>query len=87
MSQYDSIVDRARIQIEAEEWQKGINSLHAHSLDSLHYAPGRKDGSVMDITYNDGFVQRTINSTGEIITFGKRLKGEELIADYARKSK
>ena len=86
MTQYNERVEKQRLMLEAKEWQKGIASLHAHSLDSLGYAEGRKDGSVLDICYNDGLVEREIRETGETVYFGKRLTGEELLRDYQRKT-
>tara|TARA_R110000803_G_scaffold90188_2_gene157486 strand:+ start:1774 stop:2034 length:261 start_codon:yes stop_codon:yes gene_type:complete len=86
MTQYDDRVERQRLMLEAKEWQKGVQSLHAHSLDSMAYASGRKDGSVLDISYNDGLVKREIRETGETVYFGKRLTGNELLNDYQRKT-
>jgi hypothetical protein len=86
MTQYNERVEKQRLMLEAKEWQKGIASLHAHSLDSLGYAEGRKDGSVIDTTYNDGLVKREISETNKIVYFGTRLSGEELLRDYQRKT-
>jgi hypothetical protein len=52
----------------------------------MGYAEDRKDGSVLDICYNDGLVEREIRETGETVYFGKRLTGEELLRDYQRKT-
>ena len=39
MTQYhDRVVKRAK-QIAAEEWARGVKSLHAHSLNSMWYEP------------------------------------------------
>jgi hypothetical protein len=84
MGQYDELVERQRIKLEAEEWAYIPKALHAHSLDSMHYADGRSDGSVFDVQYNNGEVKRTINKTGEVVWLGKQLKGEELIRAYIR---
>ena len=84
MTQYDNIVEKQRLMIQAKEWQNGISSLHAHALDSMAYAEGRIDGSVMDITYNDGLIKREIQDTGEVVYFGKRLTGDELLDDFSR---
>ena len=67
MTQYDDQVAYQAAKIKAEEWANGVKLLHAHSLDSCYYAEGRSDGSVLDVQYNDGRVQRTINSTGEVV--------------------
>jgi len=84
MGQYNDKVERQRMRLEAEDWANGVKALHAHSLDSLWYAEGRKDGSVFDVEYNDGRVQRTINSTGEVVILGKQLIGDDLIQAYSR---
>ena len=62
MGQFNDRVEKQRLKIEAEEWAKGVRSLHAHSLTSLWYDNGREDGSVLDIQYNDGRVERKIDN-------------------------
>ena len=84
MSQYSNRVEKQRLKLEAEEWAKGVKSLHAHSLNSMYYAEGRDDGSVVDVQYNDGSVRRTISATNEVVILGKSLRGEELINEYVR---
>ena len=84
MSQYNDRVEKQRLKLEAEEWAQGVKSLHAHSLNSLFYADGRNDGSVLDIQYNDGSVKRTIASTDEVVMLGESLRGEKLINEYIR---
>tara|TARA_X000001382_G_scaffold110102_1_gene86530 strand:- start:130 stop:393 length:264 start_codon:yes stop_codon:yes gene_type:complete len=86
MTQFNDRVEKQRLKIEAEEWAKGVRSLHAHSLTSLWYDNGREDGSVFDIQYNDGRVERKIDSTGETIILGKQLIGNELVEQYVRES-
>ena len=86
MTQYDDQVEYQQSKLEAEEWAQGIKTLHAHSLDSLWYGVGRSDGSVQDIEYNDGRVQRTINATGEVVWLNMEnvVSGEELIRAFTR---
>ena len=84
MSQYNDRVEKQRLKLEAEEWAKGVKALHAHSLNSMYYAEGRDDGSVVDVQYNDGSVRRTISATNEVVILGKSLRGEELINEYVR---
>ena len=84
MSQYSDRVEKQRLKLEAEEWAKGVKALHAHSLNSMYYAEGRDDGSVVDVQYNDGSVRRTISATDEVVILGKSLRGEELINEYVR---
>ena len=86
MTQFNDRVEKQRLKIEAEEWAKGVRSLHAHSLTSLWYDNGREDGSVFDVQYNDGRVERQIQSTGETIILGKQLTGNELVEQYVRES-
>jgi len=86
MTQFNDRVEKQRLKIEAEEWAKGVKSLHAHSLTSLWYDNGREDGSVLDIQYNDGRVERKINSTGETIILGTQLIGKDLVEQYVRES-
>ena len=87
MSQYDSRVEKQRLKIEAEEWAKGVKSLHAHSLDSMHYdnrPQDTEDGkNVMDIEFNDGSVKRTLQN-GKVVILGKALRGKELLNQFIR---
>ena len=86
MTQYDDQVAYQAAKIKAEEWANGVKLLHAHSLDSCYYAEGRSDGSVLDVQYNDGRVQRTINSTGEVVILNldNQVKGAELVRAFER---
>jgi len=86
MTQFNDRVEKQRLKIEAEEWAKGVRTLHAHSLTSLWYDNGREDGSVLDVQYNDGRVERQIQCTGETIILGKQLTGNELVEQYVRES-
>ena len=86
MTQFNDRVEKQRLKIEAEEWAKGVRTLHAHSLTSLWYDNGREDGSVFDVQYNDGRVERQIQSTGETIILGKQLAANELVEQYVRES-
>jgi len=84
VTQYNDKVEQQRIKLAAEKWAKEVKSLHAHSLNSMYYAEGRDDGSVVDVQYNDGSVRRTISATNEVVILGKSLRGEELINEYVR---
>tara|TARA_B100001063_G_C16574776_1_gene457711 strand:+ start:504 stop:767 length:264 start_codon:yes stop_codon:yes gene_type:complete len=86
MTQFNDRVEKQRLKIEAEKWAGGVKALHGHSLNSLWYADGRSDGSVLDIMYNDGRVERKINSTGETIILGTQLIGKDLVEQYVRES-
>lgn len=87
MSEYDDKVQQQRDKLAAEKWAKGVRSLQAHSLKSMWYDYRPQDtdnGSVMDVHYNDGSIQRTIQSTGETVIMGKQLTGEDLVYEYNR---
>ena len=46
--------------------------------------PQDTDGkSVIDIQYNDGLIERRLDN-GEIVYFGERLTGDELIYEWER---
>ena len=88
MTQYDESVDRQRLKIEAEDWAKGVKSLHNHSLSSMWYdsrPQDTEDGKrVMDKEYNNGRVERTL-SNGETFIFTEyELKGDDLISAYSQ---
>ena len=84
MTQYNDKVEQQRIKLAAEKWAKEVKSLHAHSLNSMYYAEGRDDGSVVDVQYNDGSVRRTIASNNKVVMLGESLKGQELVNEYIR---
>ena len=81
VSQFDHIVEKQRLRLEAEEWAKQIKSVHVHQLKSCWYddrPQDTDDGSVTDIQYNSVIVVRHKN--GKVIhTFGKPKKGASLI--------
>ena len=52
--------------------------MHIHLLQCWYDTRGN-DGSVLDIEYNNGVVQREIKETGETVFFGEPLKGEDLL--------
>jgi hypothetical protein len=86
MTQYDDRVAYQKAKIAAEKWASGIRMLHSHSLDTMWYGEGRTDGSVQDIQFNDGRVQRTINSTGEVVMLNMEncVTGADLVRAYER---
>lgn len=89
MTQYDNEVERQRIILEAEEWAKGVKSIHVHSFNSMWYDdhPEDTDGTprktVTDIEYNNGLVVRSRNGK-QIRKFGVILKGDALIQQYEK---
>ena len=88
MTQHDEKVQYQRDLLNAENWATGFKTLHIHSLKSMWYETeeSEKDlenGSVTDVQYNDGIIIR--KQQGKVIrSFGKRLKGEELVYAYLR---
>lgn len=87
MGQYDSLVERQRLLIEAEDWASKTSSIHCHSMNSMWYDDRPDDTangkSVIDIEYNGGLIKRILDS-GKTIYFGERLRGDELIDAYLR---
>lgn len=87
MGQYDSLVERQRLLLEAEEWAQGVKGIHAHSLNSMWYDNrplDTEDGKgVLDIEYNSGLIERKTHD-GFTVYFGKQLKGDELIYEYEK---
>ena len=79
MGQFDYKVENQRKLLLAEEWAKGVKAIHGHSLTSLWYDTRGTDGNVVDTEYNDGLIERVIQSSGEVVYFGTQLKGTELV--------
>ena len=84
MSEHKEIVERQRLLLEAEAWSKVVKTLHAHALSSMWYDDRGNDGSVMDTEYNSGLIKREIVETDEVVYFGKKLTGDDLIDQYGR---
>jgi len=92
MGQYDEVVQRQRVLLEAEEWANGIKSLHSHRLSSMWYDDRPQDTEngqfVVDRQFNGGEIERTIyNADGKNIgtyIFGRRLTGDDLISEYTK---
>ena len=87
MTEFRSKVERQRVLLKAEEWAKGVKSLHIHSIDSMWYDTRPQDTednkSVIDTTYNSGLIERKCDD-GYTVYFGKELQGDELIDLYER---
>jgi len=86
VTQHSEIVEQQRLLIAAEKWAVGVKSLHAHSMDSMHYddRPQDTDGkSVIDIEYYGGWIERWQNNQ-HIHTFGKKMSRKELLEAYGR---
>ena len=86
MTQYKNEVEKQAKLLAAEEWAVGVKGVHAHSLNSMWYdtRPQDTDGKgVMDIEYNDGLIERRLES-GELVYFGTRLTGDDLVYEWER---
>jgi len=87
MGEFDYRVERQRLLLEAEEWAKGVNTLHAHSLTSMWYeteaskADIEENGPVIDTIYNDGKIVRQRNGK-TILILGDQLTGDKLVDKY-----
>lgn len=89
MSQYDNVVMERKLILEAEKWASGVRNLHAFNtkvLSSMWYETKEsvKDGSVCDIEYNDGRIERTVNSTGVKYNLREGISGKKLVEIYER---
>ena len=86
MGQYNDVVEQQRLLLEAEEWAKGVKSIHMHSFNSMWYddrPEDTKNGPVTDKEFNNGIVERY--QKGKLIhTFGTPLKGSDLVQEYKR---
>ncbi len=83
MTEYSETVERQKILLEAEEWSKGVESLHGFDTRkvTMAYDNHLEDGNVLDVTYNDGRIER--QKDGKVIrVLGKKLEGDDLISKY-----
>ncbi len=90
MTEYDFRVERQRDLLAAEEWAKGVKSMHVHSLKSMWYDDRPQDtdtGNVTDVQFNDGRIERSKN--GKVIhTWNDDVKtGDDLISAYIARGK
>ena len=89
MGQFSEMVERHRKKLVAEEWAKGVKTLHHHRLKSMWYDTRPQDTDehhVTDIQYNDGVIKRMLHN-GEVVYFGEKLSGDDLVYEYNRNSK
>lgn len=88
MSQYNDRVERQRRKIAAEDWAIKVRAVHAHSLSSMWYdtrPEDTEDGeSVLDVEYNSGRIERTLNSGEKFIFTNYELKGDELLSAFSQ---
>ena len=85
MSEYNEVVEKQRMLLEAEEWAKGVNQIHVFdtSTTCMWYEEHPEDGRVTDTTYNDGRIVRTKDGQS-IRIYGNRLTGDALIDKYVK---
>ena len=87
MGEFDYRVKRQALLLEAEEWAKGVESLHSHSITSMWYeteaskADIEENGMVTDTQYNDGRIVRERDGR-TILVLGEKLEGDDLIVKY-----
>tara|TARA_E500000178_G_scaffold314514_1_gene332825 strand:+ start:168 stop:446 length:279 start_codon:yes stop_codon:yes gene_type:complete len=87
MGQFNEVVERQRILLEAEDWADGVKSIHVHGITSMYYetaeskADIEKNGHVTDTEYNSGLIVRERNGK-KVCTFGIRKTGDDLIDAY-----
>jgi len=86
MTEHKDKVIRHAMLLEAEDWAKGISSIHVHSMSSMWFDKWPEDtkkGSVTDTSYNDDTIHRTKN--GKLIRIiGEPLQGDSLIDAWAK---
>jgi len=89
MGQFNDRVERQRLLLEAEEWAQTVKFIQMHSLTSMWYDTEEsakeieENGAVTDTALNSGLIFRRRNDK-LIHTFGKELKGQELIDSYTQ---
>lgn len=89
MTEYKEMVEDHKIKMEAEEWARGVAGIHCHSLSSMWYdnRPQDTEGgkSVIDKTFNDGAIERTLCESGQVVMMGDRLTGQRLLDAYGKR--
>tara|TARA_Y100000022_G_C13060369_1_gene288585 strand:- start:313 stop:600 length:288 start_codon:yes stop_codon:yes gene_type:complete len=81
----EAVIRQAKLLL-AEEWANGVKGIHSFDTSkcTMAYDTHTEDGSVIDIEYNDGRIERS--QDGKVIrTFGEsQLSGDDLIAQWER---
>lgn len=90
MTQFNAVVELQRVRLAAEKWAETVEDIHVHSLKSMWYENEEsledfEKGAVTDTSYCDGHIERHQNGK-HVRTFGKKLKGEELLEAYISKA-
>ena len=90
MTQYRNQVQEHKEKIEAEAWGKKVQSLHSFNSDDTNMwydrpqENGKRDGRVMDISYNNGLIVREIVSTRKKVYIGSKDTDKSLLDRYRR---
>ena len=85
MTQFDERVQKQRDRLAAEAWGNQVKDLHAFDSNTTNvWYTDRKDGSVVDVRYNNGTIRRTITETDEVVWFGKKEKPKSLLHSFFR---
>lgn len=86
MGEYTDAVERQRLLLAAEERRDTVINMHMHRLKSMWYDNRPQDtdeGSVTDITYMDGRIERTLlNGDKVLLVEGKT--GDDLIQEVSK---
>lgn len=87
MTEYSDMIEWKRKQLLAEEWAKGVQHIHVHSMKSMWYDNRPQDtdsGNVIDITYNDGTIERELKSGEIVYMVENKLTGKELVYEWEK---
>ena len=82
MTEYSDMIENKRKELLAEKWARGVQHIHVHSLKSMWYETRPQDtdsGNVIDITYNDGTIERELQNGAIVYMTQNKLTGEALV--------
>lgn len=90
MGQYNDLVERQQLLLEAEAWSKQIKSIHTfdsdHTTMAYDYPNTTREGYVTDTTFNDGRIERLVHKTQKKYFIGEKLTTKELLNTYQRET-
>lgn len=88
MGQYDELVERQQLLLEAEVWAEKIKNIHTFDSDTTtmgyDYPNTTREGYVTDTTFNDGRVERLVHKTQKKYLICEKLTSKELLKTYQR---
>ena len=82
MTEYSEMIKNKKQELRAEEWARGVQHIHVHSLKSMWYETRPQDtdsGNVIDITYNDGTIERELQNGAIVYMTQNKLTGKALV--------